>query len=114
MEVKNTPIPFFPKPIDRATVNPVKTIDRPESKEIEVNDENTKEVLINKVEKMNEFLGQTTTSIKYQLHEKLNVYYVQVIDTTSEEVLKEIPNKKFLDMYASMAEVMGLIVDDKL
>ena len=114
MEVKNTPVPFFPKPVDCTTVNPVKVLDRPESRNIETNDEITKEVLINKVEKMNEILGQTTTSIKYQLHEKLNVYYVQVIDTTSEEVLKEIPNKKFLDMYASIAELMGLIVDDKL
>jgi len=114
MEVKNTPVPFFPKPIDRATINPVKAIDRPESIDSEANDEITKELLINKVEKMNEIIGKTSTSIKYQLHEKLNVYYVQVIDTTSEEVLKEIPNKKFLDMYASIAELMGLIVDDKL
>ena len=114
MEVKNTPIPFFPKPVDRTTVNPVKALERPESQDAEKNEKITKELLINKVEKMNEFLEQTSTAIKYQLHEELNVYYVQVIDSISEEVLKEIPNRKFLDMYASMAEFMGLIVDDKL
>jgi flagellar protein FlaG len=114
MEVKNTPVPFFPKPIDRATANPVKALERPEPQGTEKKEEITKELLKNKVEKMNELLEQTSTAIKYQLHEELNVYYVQVVDSISEEVLKEIPNKKFLDMYASMAEFLGLIVDDKL
>lgn len=63
---------------------------------------------------MKELLEQTSTSSKYKLHEVVNIYYIQVLDTNTEEVLKEIPNKKFLDMYASMAELMGLIVDDKL
>ena len=67
----------------------------------------------NRVEGMNEFLEPTTTAVKFLLHEDLNEYYVQVINPLTDEVLKEIPNKKFLDMYASMTELMGLIVDEK-
>ncbi|WP_142827607.1 flagellar protein FlaG [Planococcus soli] len=73
----------------------------------------TKEAIVNKVESMNEFLEPTSTNVKFQLHEELEVYYVQVIDSKTDEVLREIPNKKFLDMYASMADLAGLIVDEK-
>lgn len=114
MEVKNTPVIYYPKKSEPTAVKPVQTQVQPEQQDSEINEKITKEMLVNKVEKMNEFLGQTSTEIKYKLHEDLNVYYVQVIDSNTEAVLKEIPNKKFLDMYASVAELMGLIVDDKL
>ena len=60
----------------------------------------TKEMVTDKVAVMNEVLVPTETNIKFQLHEQLEVYYVQVIDTKTDEVLREIPNRKFLDMYA--------------
>ena len=113
MEVKNTPATYFPKKVERTSIESVQTKVQPEQPANEGQEKITKEMLINKVDKMNELLEPTTTAIKYQLHEELNVYYVQVLDTKSKEVLKEIPNKKFLDMYASMAELMGLVVDDK-
>jgi len=114
MEVKHAPVISFPKHIEREPVQPAKVQAQPEKKDIEIHEEITKEMLVNKIEEMNELLEPTSTSIKYKLHEELNVYYVQVIDSISDEVLKEIPNKKFLDMYASRTELMGLIVDDKL
>lgn len=73
-----------------------------------------KEHLENKVDRLNNFIKKNETSLKFQLHEELNKYYVQIVDSHSNEVVKEIPPKKFLDMYASMAELMGLFVDDKL
>lgn len=73
----------------------------------------TKEMVTDKVAVMNEFLQPTETNVKFQLHEKLEVYYVQVIDTKTDEVLREIPNRKFLDMYASMAEIAGMMIDEK-
>lgn len=54
------------------------------------------------------------TSIKFELHDKLDRYYVSVIDKNTDEVIKEIPPKKMLDMYAAMAEFMGFIVDEKV
>jgi len=73
----------------------------------------TKEMVTDKVAAMNEFLEPTETNVKFQLHEKLEVYYVQVIDTKTDEVLREIPNRKFLDMYASMDEIAGMMIDEK-
>nr|WP_311284931.1 flagellar protein FlaG [Rossellomorea marisflavi] len=36
-----------------------------------------------------------------------------IVDDLTQEVVKEIPAKKFLDMHADMAEFMGLLVDKK-
>ncbi|MFP3361912.1 flagellar protein FlaG, partial [Planococcus sp. SIMBA_143] len=50
---------------------------------------------------------------KFELHDKLEKYYVTVVDSETKEVIKEIPPKKFLDMYAQMAEFMGILIDEK-
>lgn len=66
------------------------------------------------VEKVNEFMKPMETSIQFVLHEQLNEYYVKVINKETEEVIKEIPSKKMLDMYAAMAELMGLIINERI
>lgn len=73
-----------------------------------------KEQLAGMVEALNEFLEPTHTSIKFKLHDKLDKYYVTVVDSLTNEVVKEIPPKKMLDVYAAMAEFMGFIVDEKI
>lgn len=114
MEVKNEPVVYFPKKIEVVPVKPVQAEEPQEQPKQEQPEKITKENLIDKMESMNEFLTSTPTSLKFQLHEESNSYYVQVIDTVTDEILKEIPNRKFLDMYASMAEFAGLLVDEKL
>lgn len=66
------------------------------------------------VEGMNEFITPVNVSIRFELHDKLKEYYVKVVDTATDEVIREIPSKKFLDMYAAMTEYMGLFVDKKI
>ena len=115
MEVKNPSAIQFLKIVEPNLVKPIVTPTPIDKKPDDIEEKMiTKEILVNKVEGMNEFLEPTSTNVKFQLHEKLDVYYVQVIDSKTDEVLREIPNKKFLDMYASMAELAGLIVDKKL
>ena len=75
---------------------------------------NQEDMLIDRIQEMNESFKTTQTSLKFELHEKLNEYYVKIIDDTTKDVIREIPSKKMLDMYASMQEFMGLIVDDKI
>lgn len=113
MEVTNQSVPHFPKinELDPMTLKEIAIPAEPKFQDFPKSV--TKEMIINKVAGMNEFLEPTSTNVKFKLHEQLEVYYVQVIDSTTDEVLREIPNKKFLDMYASMAELAGLIVDEK-
>lgn len=79
------------------------------------------EQLINKdkintvVSKLNNFIEQPVrTNLQFKLHEELNEYYVTVVNPLTNEVIKEIPPKKILDMYAAMAEFMGILVDKKI
>ncbi|MEK4443193.1 MULTISPECIES: flagellar protein FlaG [Niallia] len=74
----------------------------------------TKAQLDEVIESMNAFMQPSHTSLKFELHEKLNDYYVTVIDDETQEVVREIPSKKMLDMYAAMKEFMGLAIDEKI
>ncbi|GEM01968.1 flagellar protein FlaG [Halolactibacillus halophilus] len=66
------------------------------------------------VDGMNKFLEPSKTSIKFELHDKLDRYYVKVVDSETKELVREIPPEKMLDMYAQMAEFMGFLVDEKI
>ncbi|TCN26750.1 flagellar protein FlaG [Mesobacillus foraminis] len=66
------------------------------------------------VDTLNEFVQASDTSIKFQYHEKLHEYYVSIVDNTTNEVVREIPPKKMLDIYAAMTEFLGLMVDKKI
>ncbi|MFC0187375.1 flagellar protein FlaG [Fictibacillus aquaticus] len=74
----------------------------------------SKEELQQTLETVNEYLKTSQTSTKFVLHEKTNDYYIQIVDDLTDEVMKEIPSKKFLDMYAAMIELAGIFVDKKV
>ncbi|MFT0801502.1 flagellar protein FlaG [Bacillus swezeyi] len=63
------------------------------------------------VQGANNLLEPSQVHLQFELHEKLGEYYVQVVDNHTEEIIREIPPKEWLDFYAAMAEFMGLIVD---
>ncbi|MCA0150557.1 flagellar protein FlaG [Rossellomorea vietnamensis] len=74
----------------------------------------TKEKLQNVVQGMNEFLSASNTHLKFEFHDRLKEYYVTIVDDVTKEVVREIPAKKMLDMYAAMTEFVGLMVDQKV
>ena len=88
----------------------IKTI---EKREVEGN-AFSKEIVEHHINTLNTYLEPSQTSLKFQLHDKLNEYYVQIIDTQTDKVIKEIPSKKFLDLYAATAELLGFMVDQKI
>ncbi|HAQ07608.1 MAG TPA: flagellar biosynthesis protein FlaG [Bacillus bacterium] len=73
-----------------------------------------KEKMEKVVEGLNKFLQQSQTALKFQYHEKLQEYYVTLVDEKTKEVVREIPPRKMLDFYAAMNEFLGLIVDKKI
>ncbi len=74
----------------------------------------TMEDLTKTIKGMNDFLKPANTSLHFQLHQQLDKYYVQLVDKETEEVIKEIPSEKLLDLYANMLESIGLLVDQKI
>ncbi|CAM3951985.1 Flagellar protein FlaG [Mesobacillus thioparans] len=73
-----------------------------------------KEKVQEMVADMNKFMESSPTSLKFEFHEKLNEYYVKIVDDKTKEVVREIPPKKMLDFYAAMTEFLGLMVDKKI
>ncbi|MER2261222.1 MAG: flagellar protein FlaG [Psychrobacillus sp.] len=63
---------------------------------------------------MNKFLESTMTELRFKYHDELETYYVTLIDSKTDEVVREIPSKKLMDMYAAMCEFVGLFVDKKI
>jgi flagellar protein FlaG len=74
----------------------------------------TKEKMESVVRGMNEFLTVSNTHLKFEFHDELKEYYVTIVDDSTKEVVKEIPSRKVLDMYAAMTEFVGLMVDKKI
>ncbi|MED1801460.1 flagellar protein FlaG [Brevibacillus porteri] len=72
----------------------------------------SRESIEKELENLNKFLQSGSTHLKFTLHEKLNEYYVQVLDGNN-KVVREIPSKKIMDMVANMYETLGIIVDEK-
>ncbi|MBR7797885.1 flagellar protein FlaG [Agaribacter marinus] len=66
------------------------------------------------ISKLNNFIEPLRTDLRFKYHEKLNEYYVTVVNPLTDEIIKEIPPKKMLDMYAEMAEFMGILIDEKI
>ena len=66
------------------------------------------------VQGMNDFLKPAGTHLKFEFHDELKEYYVSIVDDVTHEVVKEIPAKKMLDMYAAMTEFLGILVDRKI
>lgn len=63
---------------------------------------------------MNTFLESANTQLRFKFHEKLKEYYVTIVDSKTDEVIREIPSKKLLDIHAAMREFVGLLVDRKI
>lgn len=65
-------------------------------------------------ESINRFMETTNTNLRFQYHEELKEYYVTIVDSKTNELVKEIPSKKLMDIYAAMRDFLGLMVDHKI
>lgn len=54
----------------------------------------------------NSILSSLNLSMHFQVHERSNRWYVQLIDDDSGEVVREIPSKEMLQMAARLREVI--------
>jgi len=65
------------------------------------------------VEKANQTMAIQNRYLEFRIHEKTNEIIVKVVDRETNEVIREIPSEKILDMFASMLEIAGLLVDER-
>ena len=67
--------------------------------------------MIRAIEKSNSDFKWYDTRLQFSIHEKTKQIMVKVIDNETEEVIREIPPEKILNMVAEMLERTGLFVD---
>lgn len=82
--------------------------------QLETEQKVNKEDVIKTVDQMNDFIKLSNTNLKFVFHDELSEYYVTVVDASTDEVIREIPPKKMLDMYSAMIRYIGILVDKKV
>ncbi len=70
-------------------------------------------VVIEAIQKANKAISGGNRRFEFSIHEKTNEIVVKVFDTDSNELIREIPNEKVLDMVAKMCEMAGILVDER-
>lgn len=74
----------------------------------------SEEDVIGIIEKANKDFIVYDRKFEFSIHEKTKQIMVKVIDANNDEVIRELPPEKVLDMVAAMWEVAGIIIDKKI
>ena len=69
--------------------------------------------VIDAIEKANKAILGSFRRFEFSIHEETKEIMVKVIDSETNEVIREIPPEKILDMVARLWEMAGIIVDER-
>ena len=65
------------------------------------------------VDTANESLKISRTSARFKYHEATKQVSIKIVDDETQEVIKEIPPEKAIEMVEKMLELSGILVDEK-
>ena len=85
-----------------------------EGKHIEGDKRYSEEEVIDFIEKANSEFVAYDRKFEFSIHEKTKQIMVKILDSTTNEVIRELPPEKVLDMVAGLWEMAGIIVDRKI
>ena len=68
--------------------------------------------LAEQVEAINGAIRTADDHLTFSVHKETNRIVVRLVDTATDEVLREFPSEKFLDLVASLQKLTGLQVDE--
>ena len=74
----------------------------------------TPEHLKKMIAEMNRKISNRNEEAVFGVHEKTNRIMIKILDKDTKEVVKEFPPEKTLDMIASIWEMAGILVDQKM
>lgn len=66
------------------------------------------------VDQVNKKLEEAGTYIQVKVHEKTNTIMVVVLKDETNEVVREIPSEKMIDVMYNLSNKVGLFVDEKM
>jgi len=102
-----------PADININVVNPIKTGVKGEKTVLEKEKTYTEDEIIDTIETANKELVAYDRKFEFSIHEKTKQIMVKIIDVKNDEVIREIPPEKILDLVAAIWEVSGIIVDER-
>lgn len=70
-------------------------------------------VVIEAIERANRAISGANRRFEFSIHEKTKQIMVKVINSDTNELVREIPPEKILDMVARMWEMAGILVDER-
>lgn len=73
----------------------------------------TLDQLVAQVEKANRFFLNRHTHLQFSIHKETKSIIVRIINSETQEVIKEIPPEKILDLVAKLWEMAGLLIDER-
>lgn len=75
--------------------------------------EYTEEDLEKAIEKGNQSFKPHNRRLEFEPHDRTDRMMVKVVDTNTDEVIREIPPEKIIDMVADMLEMAGILIDER-
>lgn len=72
------------------------------------------EAISNAAAELNKLMGLIDKKLEFAVHDKTRRVMVQVINSTSGDILSEFPSEKMLDLHASLVEAIGIAVDERI
>lgn len=73
----------------------------------------SKNTVKNAIDTANDSLKTSRTSARFKYHETTKQVSIKIIDDVTQEVIKEIPPEKSIEMVEKMLELSGILVDEK-
>ena len=73
----------------------------------------SEKAVIDATERANNAVSIANRKFEFSIHEKTKQIMVKVINTDTNEVVREIPPERILDIVAGLLELSGLIVDER-
>lgn len=72
-----------------------------------------KDYLEKAVEETNQMIFKDDRRFEFRIHEGTKRIMVKLIDNETDEIVKEIPPEKILDLVASIWDLVGILVDER-
>ena len=65
------------------------------------------------VEETNKVIFRDNEKFEFRVHERTGRIMVKLVNTETDEIIKEIPPEKILDLVASIWDLVGILVDER-
>lgn len=73
----------------------------------------TEKQLVEAIDSGNKELKKLETNLRFDIHEKTKQVMVKIVNSDTDEVIRELPPEKILDLVASIMERAGLLIDKR-